>query len=215
MPLRIHTHAAQRRMRRGRKLDPFLCDIYAHIAIALDIHLIAGCQPGRIDTGNIHVDAAVLRALAARDLRYDAAAHHILADAVALRAISQHEAFAVAVSQHRALKEQRGNYAGAHQLTGPYRRAGLKLDELHIAKLCAGLIGHGHTVAAGISLVRGNGIDAAIAAACQHHRIRPEIQPPLSRGVIRQRAAHTAAILQQLQRTRGGQFCHTALQHLF
>lgn len=130
------------------------------------------------------------RALAARDLRYDAAAHHILADAVALRAISQHEALAVAVSQHRALKEQRGNYAGAHQLTGPYRRAGLKLDELHIAKLCAGLIGHGHTVAAGISLVRGNGIDAAIAAACQHHRIRPEIQPPLSRGVIR-RAPHT------------------------
>ena len=168
------------------------------------------------DPGNVEEYAVVRAAAPFLDLAHDATRHVIarqqlrrpaglgvalgIAPALFLvvrrlvtvqfRDVVEHEAPALPVAQHAALAAHTlGDQDTAHARR-PHHAGGMKLHELHVHQVRAGVVGQGMPVAGVFPAVAGDLVGAAHAAGAQHDRLGAKHPEAPALSVIAKGADH-------------------------
>ena len=108
-----------------------------------------------------------------------------------------HELFALVIQQDSPLAAHSFGHQDAPDAGRPDHPRRVKLDELHVLQLGAGVVGERVAVAGILPAIAGDLVRFADPARRQHHRLGAEDDESSSVPVIRERPRHAVAVLDQ------------------
>src|SRR5262249_23153541 len=113
---------------------------------------------------------------------------------VELRNVREHEASAILVAQYPAFTTHAFGDQDAPNARRPNHSGGVKLDELHVHEVGAGLVGERMAIARVLPAVAGDLVGPADAARRQHHRLCGEDAEPTALTIVAESPDHSPVV---------------------